>query len=123
VLAMRELVPQVPVASHVKRFVARLVAASHPDSPEAPESVRRFVRYGASPRTGQAVLLASKVRALCEGRVNVSFEDVETFLPPAFRHRLILNFEGEAEGIRNDDIVKDLASAIPQLPEEVSSLV
>jgi MoxR-like ATPase len=111
------------VASHVLRFVARLVAASHPDSPEAPESVRRFVRYGASPRTGQAVLLASKVRALCEGRVNVSFEDVEVFLPPAFRHRLILNFEGEAEGIRNDDIVRDLASAIPQLPEEASALV
>jgi MoxR-like ATPase len=123
ILAMRELVPQVPVASHVKRFVARLVAASHPDHPEAPQSVQRFVRYGASPRTGQAVLLASKVRALCEGRINVSFEDIDAFLAPAFRHRLILNFEGEAEGIRNDDIVRDLASAIPQLPEEVSSLV
>ncbi|MHC4779618.1 MAG: AAA family ATPase [Planctomycetota bacterium] len=123
VTVMQELVPQVPVASHVKRFVARLVAASHPDSPEAPQSVKRFVRYGASPRTGQAVLLAAKVRALCEGRFNVAFEDVETHLAPAFRHRLILNFEGEAEGIHNDDIVRDLSSAIPQLPEEVSSLV
>ncbi|MHC5036567.1 MAG: AAA family ATPase [Planctomycetota bacterium] len=123
VLRLRQLVPQVPVASHVKRFVARLVAASHPTSPDAPQSVRRFVRFGASPRAGQAVLLSAKVQALCEGRFHVSFEDVQALLLPAFRHRLILNFEGEAEGIQPDDIIRELAEAVPQLPEEISSLV
>ncbi len=123
VLSMRAMVPEVPVASHVKRFVARLVAASHPTSPDAPESVRRFVRFGASPRAAQAVVLAGKVLALAEGRFHVSFEDVRAMLGPALRHRLILNFEGEAEGVNPDDIVKDLAGAIPELPEDVSSLV
>jgi len=123
VLRMRRLVPQVLVASHVKRYVARVTAASHPSSPEATESVRRFVRFGASPRAGQSVILASKVRALCEGRFHISFEDVEAMLLPAFRHRLILNFEGEAEGVVPDDIIRELGQVVPQLPDEVSSLV
>ena len=67
--------------------------------------------------------LASKVRALCEGRFHVAFEDVEAMLLPAFRHRLILNFEGEAEGVVADDLIRELARAVPQIPDEVSSLV
>jgi MoxR-like ATPase len=118
VLAMQRLVPQVPAASHVKRYVARLVAASHPDHPEAPPGVRRFVRYGVSPRAGQAVLLSAKVHALCAGRMHLSFDDVRGSLLPAFRHRLILNFEGEAEGIRTDDIVAELSRAVQESPSE-----
>ncbi len=108
VLAMRELVREVPVASHVKDYVARLVLATHPDSPEAPDSARRYVRYGSSPRGAQAITLAAKVRALVDGRSNVSVEDVQAAVLPALRHRIIFNFEADAEGIKPDAVLDDV---------------
>ena len=86
-------------------LTARIVLATHPREPSAPDEVRRFVRWGASPRGGQALLLAAKARALVRGRLFVAEEDLEALAAPALRHRLILGFEAEAEGARADDIV------------------
>jgi len=108
ILSMRELVREVPVASHVKEYIARLVLATHPTSEDAPEVTRRYVRYGASPRGAQAITLSAKVRALVEGRSNVSFEDVEAVARPALRHRIIFNFEGEAEGLQADAVIEEV---------------
>lgn len=113
VLGMRDLARRVPVASHVGAWAARLVVATHPDSPEAPELVRRYVRYGASPRGGQALLLGGKVTALLAGRYNVSFEDLRSVAHLALRHRLLLNFEGLAEGITPDAIISELMDTLP----------
>ncbi len=112
VIAMGRLALATPVASHITDYVARLVVATHPDDPSAPESVRRYVRYGASPRGAQALIIGAKVNALLEGRFNVAFEDVQAVAPAALRHRLLLNFEGLAEGVSPDAIVKDLLAAV-----------
>jgi MoxR-like ATPase len=105
VLGFRELVREVPIASHVRDFASLIVMATHPQWDQAPEVSRRFVRYGSSPRGAQAIVLGAKVRALTQGRYNVSAEDVRTMAVPALRHRIILNFEGEAQGIDTDDLV------------------
>ncbi|MFQ5616340.1 MAG: AAA family ATPase [Anaerolineales bacterium] len=112
ILAMRNLVRQVPIASHVSEYVARLIVATHPNSPEASPLVRKFVRYGASPRGGQALILGAKVTALMAGRYNVAFEDVKAVTPAALRHRLLLNFEGLAEGVRTDEIIAELVETL-----------
>ena len=116
VVSAQELVRQVVIAPPVRDYAARLVLATHPAGGQgAPgvEEVHRFVRYGASPRGAQALILAGKVRALVSGRYNVSFEDIRTFAKPGLRHRLILNFEGEAEGITTDDIIEKVVAQVP----------
>jgi len=105
VMSFRELIREVPIASHVRDFASSIVMATHPQWEKAPEVARRFVRYGASPRGAQALVLGAKVRALAEGRYNVSVEDIKAMATPALRHRIILNFEGEAEGIDTDNLV------------------
>ncbi len=112
--AMKYLVRAVPVASHVKEYIGRLVLATHPESGLAPEITKKYIRFGASPRGAQAILLAAKVLALREGRYNVSFADVRSVLLPALRHRVILNFEGQAEGISTDLLVKKVIDATPE---------
>lgn len=112
VLAMRQIARQVPVAGPVMDFISALVLASHPTTDFAPASVRQYVRFGASPRAGQAIVIGAKVNALMNGRFNVAYSDVETIAPHALRHRLILNFEGEAEGIRPDALVTDMLNAV-----------
>jgi len=102
---MRALVREVPTSSDVVERVSRLVLATHPRE-GSPEDVRRYVRYGASPRGGQAVLLAAKARALIHGRLHVSDEDIEAVSAPALRHRLILGYEGEAAGVTTDELVR-----------------
>ena len=114
-LSMRQLARQVPVASPVMDAVSALVLASHPDNPAAPESVRRFVRFGASPRAGQAIIIGAKVLALMNGRFNMAFADIAAIAPHAMRHRLILNFEGEAEGIQPDALIADLLQSVAQV--------
>ncbi|HVS70609.1 MAG TPA: MoxR family ATPase [Phycisphaerae bacterium] len=114
ILAMKQLVRAVPVASHVKEYIGRLVLATHPDSPHAPEIARKFIRFGSSPRGAQAIILAAKVLALREGRYNVSFADIRAVLMPALRHRVILNFEGQAEGLSTDAIIKKVVDATPE---------
>jgi MoxR-like ATPase len=108
VVRMQLLAREVPIASHVRDYVVRLLLATHPDSATAPTAVRKYVRYGASPRGAQAIVLAAKIRALLEGRLNVAFEDVRALAIPALRHRVVLNFEGEAEGLATDEVIEDV---------------
>ncbi len=112
-LSMRSLAREVPVAQSVLRLAARLARATHPDAPEAPEAVKRFVRYGSSPRGAQAMVLAAKVRALRAGKAHVDPEDVKAVALPALRHRVILNFEGEAEGLSTDRVVREVVDSLP----------
>jgi len=108
------MVKQVPVASHVKDYAIRLVLASHPNTESALEITNKFLRFGSSPRGAQSLLLGAKVRALTEGRFNVSFDDIHAVALPALRHRLIVNFEAEAEGITTDHILDKILSEVPR---------
>jgi len=114
ILAMQKLVRQVPVARHVQDYAIRVLQAAHPDGPDAPDLAKRFVRFGPSPRGAQAVLLAAKIRALFEGRFAASIDDVRASALPALRHRVLLNFEGEAEGIKTDQVLESILKAIPE---------
>lgn len=114
--AMQAFAREVPAAEHIKMYVARLVRATHPRDEAAGSMARRYVRYGSSPRGAQALLLAGKVRALVEGRANVSVEDLQALVLVALRHRVLLNFEGEAEGIDPDEIVRGIVAEIPPTP-------
>ncbi len=114
IIEMQKLVRQVPVARHVQDYAIRVVQATHPDGPDAPDLVKRFVRYGSSPRGAQAVLLASKIRALFDGRFAASVDDVRAVVHPALRHRVLLNFEGEAEGIKTDQVLDAILKVIPE---------
>jgi MoxR-like ATPase len=114
ILAMQKLVREVPVARHVQDFVIRVLQATHPDNPEATDLTKRFVRFGASPRGAQSVLLAAKIRALFEGRFAASIDDVRQVCFPALRHRVLLNFEGEAEGIKTDQVIQEILSQTPE---------
>jgi len=96
----------------VQRYLIRIVRRTHPDDPSAPESVKRFVRHGASPRAAQAMLAAARCRALLDGAFHVSRGDVRAVARPAIRHRLILGFEGEAEGVRPDALVDDITATL-----------
>ncbi|MDZ4670124.1 MAG: MoxR family ATPase [Phototrophicales bacterium] len=115
VIEMGELALNMPVPTHVTRYVAELIIASHPNNDSAPDVVRRYVRYGASPRGAQAMILGAKINALLEGRFNVSFDDIEAVAPSALRHRLLLNFEGMAEGISTDGIVGSLLKSVQKV--------
>ena len=108
------MVKQVPVASHVKDYAIRLVLASHPNTETALEITNKFLSFGSSPRGAQSLLLGAKVRALTEGRFNVSFDDINAVALPALRHRLIVNFEAEAEGITTDHILDKILSEVPR---------
>ena len=108
------LVKQVPVASHVKDYAVRLVLATHPNTETALDITNKFLRFGSSPRGAQSLLLGAKVRALTEGRFNVSFDDIVAVTFPALRHRLIVNFEAEAEGITTDDVLDKILSDVPR---------
>jgi len=110
--AMQELARDVPVASHVMSYAAQLLTATHPGNPNTPEVVQQYVRYGASPRGMQALILAGKILALLDGRYNVAFDDLRNATLPAFRHRLILNFEAQAEGISPDSVISEMLEVI-----------
>ena len=114
VLAMQRLVREVPVARHVQDFVIRVLEATHPGTEAAPDLTRRFVRFGASPRGAQSVLLAAKIRALFEGRFAASIDDVRKVCFPALRHRVLLNFEGEAEGVKTDQVIEQILAQTPE---------
>jgi MoxR-like ATPase len=111
VLSMRELVREIPIATHVRDLASFIVLGTHPQWERAPESARRYIRYGASPRGAQALVLGAKVRALSDGRFNVSVDDLRAMALPALRHRLILNFEGEAAGVDVDDLVGQIVES------------
>jgi MoxR-like ATPase len=113
IVEMQRLARAVPIAPHVTAYAVGLLAATHPDQPRAPQLVRDYVRYGGSPRGAQALVTAGKIYALLDGRFNVSIEDIRSVALPALRHRVILNFEGEAEGITSEAIVRSILDAVP----------
>jgi MoxR-like ATPase len=118
-LELMKLVREVPVASHVKDYAVRLVLATHPKTDTAAPIANQFLRFGSSPRGAQTLILAGKVRALAQGRFNVSFEDIQSAALPALRHRLIPNFEAEAEGITTDHIIEQILRDVPVSAEAV----
>lgn len=113
-IELQQLVQQVPVASHVKDYAVRLILATHPNTETALEITNQFLKFGSSPRGAQALLLGAKVRALTEGRFNVSFDDVAEVALPALRHRLIVNFEAEAEGVTTDLVLQKIMAEVPR---------
>ncbi len=112
IIEMQRLARAVPIAPHVSAYAVSLLAATHPDQPRAPQLVRDYVRYGGSPRGVQALVAAGKIGALLDGRFNVAIEDIRAAAIPALRHRIILNFEGEAEGITSEAIIRTILDAV-----------
>jgi MoxR-like ATPase len=115
IMEMRELVRRVPLARQIQDYAVRVVLATHPENAESTLMSKQFMRYGASPRGLQSVILAAKIRALLEGRYAVSIDDIRHVAAPALRHRMIMNFEGEAEGIRTDAIIAEILKATKEV--------
>src|ERR671936_2953350 len=113
-LELMHFAREVPVADPVLRYAVRIVIRTNPETPDAPPDVKRFSRYGSSPRGLKSLVLGAKVRALLEGRYNVAFEDVRAVAPAALRHRVILGFEADAEGITTDRLIHDVVSTTPE---------
>jgi len=112
ILGWMDFIREVEVAPHVRDYAVKLVLATHPKNENAPADIKKYVRYGSSPRGAQTLILAGKIKALLDERFNVSFSDIINFTHPALRHRIILNFEGEAEGFSTDDILKKLLNEV-----------
>jgi MoxR-like ATPase len=112
IVEMQRLARAVPIAPHVTAYAVSLLAATHPDNGRAPGLVREYVRYGGSPRGAQALVSAGKIYALLDGRFNVATDDIRAVALPALRHRIILNFEGEAEGITSESAVRAILDAV-----------
>jgi len=117
IIKWQQLIRGVILAKHVQDYVVRLTLATHPDGPYSLPVTNKFLRWGASPRGAQAMALAAKVRALLEGRFNVSFEDVRRVFLPALRHRVILNFEAQAEGTEADEVLLEILEQLPEKAE------
>jgi MoxR-like ATPase len=118
IVRWQQLVREVILAPHVQDYVARLTLATHPGGPFALPITNQYLRWGSSPRGAQTLTLAAKVRALLTGRFNVSFEDIRRVYLPAMRHRVILNFEAEAEGIEPDKVLLEILKKVPEKVEE-----
>ena len=114
IVKYQQLVREIVIAPHILDYATRIVLATHPDNQMAPEIVKKYVRYGASPRGAQSLVLSGKVRALIDNRYNVAFVDVEESAFSCLRHRLILNFEGEAEGIAPEKIIEEIIRNVPR---------
>ena len=120
IITAQELVKRIVMAPHVEDYIIRMVLATHPSGMFATPTVNKYVRWGASPRGAQAMTLAAKIYAMLDGRYNVSFEDVKRGVLPSLRHRLLLNFEGEAEGLSTDFVLNDILDTLPQMAEEAA---
>jgi MoxR-like ATPase len=118
IVQWQQLVREVILAPHVQDYIARLTLATHPDGPFSVPITNQYLRWGSSPRGAQTMTLAAKVRALLSGRYNVSFEDIRRVFVPAMRHRVILNFEAEAEGIDPDKILLEILQKVPEKAED-----
>ena len=116
IMGLRTILDKVVVADPIRDYAARLVLATHPDTPDAPEQVRRYVRWGASPRAAQALIRGGRVRALADGRGHVSFEDLKYFASEALGHRVLLNYDGQADNV---NVLKLVAELVAQTPETV----
>ena len=116
IVGYQRLVRQVLIAPHVQDYAVRAVLATHPDGPYAGSLTKQYLRFGASPRAAQALVLGAKVKALLDGRAHASVDDITQVLPPVLRHRVLLNFEGQAEGITPDMIINDIVDNLPVDP-------
>jgi MoxR-like ATPase len=114
IIEWQRFVREVILAPHVQDYIVRLILATHPGGPLALDATNKYLRWGASPRGAQALALASKVRALLEGRYNVSFEDVRRVYLPSIRHRVILNFEAQAEEMESDQVLLEILEKLPE---------
>lgn len=112
ILNMRKLIKEIPMAKAVQEYALKVVLATHGESEEAPSIAKKYIRFGASPRAAQTIVLTSKVRALMEGRYNVSFEDVKYVAYPALRHRFFLNFDAVAEGVTTDKLISEILDSV-----------
>jgi len=113
ILAHQSLVQRVAIAEHVQDYAVRMVLSTHPGGEFATPQVSKFVRVGASPRAAQSLVLGAKCRALVQGRAAASIDDLRAIARPALRHRVLLNFEGEAEGLTTDAIVDNIVATLP----------
>jgi MoxR-like ATPase len=120
IVGAQKLVQRVVVAPHVQDYGIRLTLATHPHGQFATELANRYVRWGSSPRGAQAVVLAAKVQALLDGRYNVSFDDIRKVFLPAMRHRVLLNFEAQAEGMEADAVLEDILAKVPTTAEKAA---
>ncbi len=112
IIELQQLVKRVAVAPHVQDYAIRVILATHPNGSYATPAVNKYIRWGASPRGAQAITLAAKIYAMLDGRYNVSFADIKKAALPALRHRLLLNFEGEAEGLNTDFVINDILNSL-----------
>jgi MoxR-like ATPase len=120
--SLQQLVREVLIAPQVQDYAIRLVLATHPGGEFAASPANKFIRCGASPRGAQALVLAAKVRALLEARYNVGFEDIRRIYFPALRHRILLNFEAQAENVAPDDILTQILKEVKERPETSASI-
>jgi MoxR-like ATPase len=117
ILELRKTVRSVPIARPIQEYAIHLTMATHPESPHAHSMAKKYVRFGASPRAAQAIVIGGKVRALLRGHVYVSCEDLKAVALPALRHRVLLNFEGEAERVDPDQIIGAIIESLPEPTE------
>ncbi len=117
IIRTQNLVRRVIMAPHVQDYAIRAAMASHPGGPYAVEVTNKYVRWGVSPRAVQALTLSAKLNALMDGRFNTAFSDVQKMFLPAMRHRVLLNFEGEAEGVSTDDVLRQIMESTPTMAE------
>ncbi len=121
-IRMVQTTPTVPIASHLIRYVSLMIEATHPDSPRVSPPVKRYVRWGASPRGGQAIILGAKAAALLDGRPHVTAGDVRWAAMPALRHRLVLGYEAVAEGVHADTIIEQIVADTPEPKAEIRGI-
>jgi MoxR-like ATPase len=114
IIEMSQIVREIPIASEVRRYGISLVMATHPDHELAAPITKKYVRYGASPRGAQAIILGAKIKAILDNRFHVSKDDLREMAPAVLRHRLILNFEGQAEGVSTDDVVQQILKSVKE---------
>jgi MoxR-like ATPase len=112
-VAFQRLVRRVPVAEPVMRYALALVRTSRPKDPKAPDMIKKFVAFGCSVRAAQYLILGAKARALTEGRYHVSFDDVRSMAHPVMRHRVLMNFRAESEGVTTDALIDELLKTVP----------
>jgi MoxR-like ATPase len=122
IVEWQKLIREVIIAPHVQDYIVRLVLSTHPAGPFALPVTNQYLRWGASPRGAQTIALAAKVRALLEGRYNVSFEDIRRVFLPAMRHRVILNFEAQAENIVTDQVLLELLEKLPEKADDAKAV-
>jgi MoxR-like ATPase len=114
IIEMSELARQIPISEEVRRYGIAIVLATHPENELASPATKQYVRYGASPRGLQSMILGAKIRAILDSRYHVAREDLRIMTLPVLRHRIILNFEGQAEGISTDDVLEKILAEVPE---------